>query len=140
MNSEVRFFPNIDSIDAELRELVVALNNVPGVVTVDSCFGHPGRTCNHHTYFFIGVRAAKDKQHLFDEFWQTFFNKYAGKTFTDKYGYVQFVMTVGLFNCYSGIRLQCSPEHDPGDTEDGHREKLCAIQMALDFARNFIKA
>ena len=30
-------------IDAEVRELVRLLNEVPGIETTDSCFGHPGR-------------------------------------------------------------------------------------------------
>jgi hypothetical protein len=46
------------NLDPEMVDLVRALNTVPGMRTLDSCFGHPGSgdpNKEHHSHAYVGM-------------------------------------------------------------------------------------
>lgn len=129
-----------ERIDPELRELVRLLNKVKGMMTVDSCFGHPGKIWNHDSEAFIGVFITDRK--LFNEFWTAFFEKFDGKVTTGlNTGDVQFCMHKHCFQWWAQPKervFTIHGWHDPS-TRKGREEKLIAIKMACEFIKQYNK-
>lgn len=132
-------------MDPEVINLVALLNQVPGIATFDSCFGHPERVIgNHQHHVFVGMRVTD--QAAFDSFWDYFFSEYDGKTrlddIKDEEGWptwVQFDMVTHrkTKHLQSFIRLHIEPKHD-SSTDLGHRQKLAGIRLLEDFIRGHL--
>ena len=84
-----------DDLDPEMVGLVEALNTIPGLRTIDSCFGHPGsgRTGNHQSEAFVGMLPTDHDASRFNAFWENFFSEYGGKIVTSR-GYIQFTVVI----------------------------------------------
>lgn len=119
-------------VDIEMHDVINKLNLIPGIETIDCCFGHPssGVTCNHHSNWFIGLKATDLR--LFDVFWARFFSRYVGKTDTPT-GWVQFTMHQLMYYPFQGITLKCGSEHDPAIDERGNEEKVFALKLLCEF-------
>ena len=135
-------------VDPQLMKLIQLLNQVNGIKTIDSCFGHTeemDRQCNHHTNSFIGMTYT-DKA-AFDKFWIKFFNRFVGKVDivttllgTDAESWVQFVLEKSYVKdfCNNLIRFNILPCHNPA-TEKGIRDKLAGIKLAEEFTEQYLK-
>src|SRR5579863_8799149 len=82
-----------EDLDPEMVDIVKALNTIPGMRTLDSCFGHSGSGDTkkaHQSNVYIGLAPALGEGvHRLQHFWGAFFESNYGKLDMPT-GYVQF--------------------------------------------------
>ena len=135
MNKDDKRWIEID--DKELEELVNVLNEIDGVATIRSCFGHseePERECNHDSCAFVEIWKPTDK--VMNNVFRPFFQLFGPKVKVGD-GWVRCAI---LDNVYGGNRMFFTIHscHNPAFDERGRREKLEGIEMATKFFKEYI--
>ena len=139
-------------VDPEVVEVIKAINRLPHVRTIDSCFGHPGKMCNHQSHAFIGV-APKTKETAeadFFEFFAFFFSQFAGKVECmhadyDLESWFQVSLSAYFDHFLTGpenapmFRLHVSPRHDPAFSEIGIEEKKRGLQLISAAVKDYLE-
>jgi hypothetical protein len=130
-----------DQLDPEVVDLVKALNSVPGMRTLQSCFGHTGSgdpKKAHQDYVFVDL--ARTDKLLFSHFWRDFFDANYGKPEMST-GYVQFSVVYYPFDPDPNylIRLMIEVEHDPSIDPRGNQEKKEAMQHLQNFIAKYLE-
>lgn len=131
-----------DDLDPEMVDVVKAINTIPGIRTLDSCFGHAGSgdpNKSHQDYAYVGMAITNHDK--FMHFWNTFFDVAYGKLIPKgSPGYVQFSVVVYPFDPDSQklIRLMVDVEHDPAIDPRGAQEKKSAFTMLQSFITEYL--
>lgn len=128
-----------EDIDLQMVELVRDLNTVPGMRTIDSCFGHAGSGIENkgtQTEAYVGVMPTDAKK--FDNFWRTFFEHAYGKQEMAT-GFVQLSLIQYLYDPIHLTRLIIDPEHDTSIDPRGVQEKKDGIGLMRSFIHHYLK-
>lgn len=137
---------NWERVDPEMVQAIQALNKLPGIATVDSCFGHPGKMCNHHSYCFIGVKPTDEDGSGFAQFFSYLFTECLGKIECEyeheswfQFGLIAYMdeMLIGR-TAQPDYRIQISPRHDPGIHEQGKVEKLEGLKILVQLVEEYL--
>ncbi len=131
-----------EDLDPEMVDVVKALNTVPGMRTLDSCFGHSGSgdpKKAHQSNVYVGLaRAIGEDLHRLRHFWNDFFDTNYGKLEMPT-GWVQFSLVVYPFDPDPEqlIRLNIEVEHDPAIDPRGAQEKKEALLYLQTFIQRY---
>jgi hypothetical protein len=130
-----------DDLDPEMVDLVKALNTVPGMRTLDSCFGHPLSTApnrSHQGHAFVGLAYTGHDHKLLQHFWQDFFDVNYGKLEMQT-GFVQFSIIYYPYDPNPDylIRLIVETEHNPAVDPRGDQEKKEAFLYLQKFIAQY---
>lgn len=126
-------------LDPEMVDVVKAINTIPGIRTLDSCFGHSGSgdpKKAHQANVYVGMTHTGESLELLQHFWGDFFEHNYGKLQMPT-GVVQFSVVYYPFDPEPDflIRLNIDVEHDPAIDARGAQEK----KEALLYLQNFIQ-
>ena len=127
-------------LDPEMMDLVKALNTVPGIRTLDSCFGHSGSgdpTKAHQSNVYVGLAPTlgEDSARL-QHFWSDFFDVNYGKLDMPT-GWVQYSIIFYPYDPDVLIRLNIDVEHDPAIDPRGAQEKKEAMMYLQKFIQEY---
>jgi len=152
---------NLDFVDPEMVEVIHALNQLPFLATVDSCYGHPGTTANffHHHNAFIGVKVKDGREEEFMKFFRDIFYQYPnvkvkGVAFIGEYEVIPYctkdlafriVLSTDLNNQLTHphrdkiYNVEIVPMHNPNvDLNEADQEKQHGLQFLCKMVNEFI--
>lgn len=138
---------NWDLVDPEMVEVIHALNQLPFLATVDSCYGHPGTTAKffHHHNAFIGVKVKDGQEEEFMEFFRDIFYKYPNVKVKGKDLAFRIVLSTDLNNQLTHphrdkiYNVEIVPMHNPNvDLNEADQEKQHGLQFLCDTVDEFI--
>lgn len=130
-----------DQLDPEMVDVVRAINTIPGIRTLDSCFGHPGSGDphkSHQAHAYVGLAPTGGSKENLIHFWRDFFDVNYGKLDMPT-GWVQFNLVWYPFDPdpVQLIRLNIDCEHDPFIDPRGAQEKKEAFLFLQKFIAEY---